>query len=34
LSKRQTISGPVDGALIIDLSTAGSVAVTAILEEV
>ncbi len=34
LSKRQTISGPIDGPLIIDLSAAGSVAVTAILEEV
>jgi hypothetical protein len=34
LSKRQTISGPIDGPLIVDLSVAGSVAVTAILEEV
>lgn len=34
LSKRQRVTGPVDGALIIDLSAAGSVAVTALLEEV
>jgi hypothetical protein len=34
LSKRQQVTGPVNGALVIDLSTAASVAVTAILEEV
>lgn len=34
LSKRQNISGPIDGPLLINLSTTGSVAVTAILEEV
>lgn len=34
LSKRQNVSGPINGPLIIDLSAAGSVAVTAILEEV
>lgn len=34
LSKRQMVTGPVDGALIINLSTTGSVAVTALLEEV
>lgn len=34
LSKRQTVTGPVNGALIINLSTTGSVAVTALLEEV
>lgn len=34
LSKRQMVTGPVDGALTIDLSAAGSVAVTALLEEV
>ena len=33
LSKRQVFSGPVDGALIVNLSMAGSVAVTALLEE-
>jgi hypothetical protein len=33
LSKRQVISGPIDGSLIVNLSTTGSVAVTAILEE-
>lgn len=33
LSKRQIATGPVDGALIIDLSAAGSVAVTALIEE-
>jgi hypothetical protein len=34
LSKRQMVSGPVDGPLIINLSEAAEVAVTAILEEV
>lgn len=34
LSKRQLATGPVDGALIFNLSTTGSVAVTAILQEV
>lgn len=34
LSKRQMTTGPVDGALIINLSEAASVAVTALLEEV
>ena len=34
LSKRQLVTGPANGALIIDLSAAGSVAVTALLEEV
>lgn len=34
LSKRQMATGPMDGALIINLSTAGSVAVTALIEEV
>ena len=34
LSKRQRITGPVDGALVINLSATGNVAVTAILEEV
>jgi len=34
LSKRQTVTGPKDGALIVNLSTAGSVAVTVLLEEV
>lgn len=33
LSKRQTVTGPKDGALIINLSAAGSVAVTVLLEE-
>jgi len=33
LSKRQAISGAIDAPLIINLSTTGSVAVTAILEE-
>jgi len=32
LSKRQAISGPIDGPLIINLSEAAEVAVTAILE--
>lgn len=34
LSKRQMATGPVNGELIINLSTTGSVAVTALLEEV
>lgn len=34
LSKRQRVTGPVDGALVINLSAAGAVAVTALLEEV
>lgn len=34
LSKRQRVTGPIDGALIIDLSATGSVAVTVLLEEV
>jgi hypothetical protein len=34
LSKRQLVTGPVDGSLIVELNTAASVAVTAILEEV
>ena len=34
LSKRQLVTGPVDGALIVDLSEAAEVAVTALLEEV
>lgn len=33
LSKRQAISGPINGPLIINLSEAAEVAVTAILEE-
>lgn len=34
LSKRQMVTGPVNGALIINLSSAGSIAVTALLEEI
>lgn len=34
LSKRQNTAGPIDGPLIIDLSDAAEVAVTAILEEI
>lgn len=34
LSKRQRVTGPVDGALVINLSSTGNVAVTAIFEEV
>ena len=34
LSKRQLVTGPVDGPLIIDLSASGAVAVTALLEEI
>ena len=34
LSKRQQMTGPVDGALVVNLSTTASVAVTFILEEV
>ncbi len=34
LSKRQFVTGPVNGALIINLSEAAEVAVTALLEEI
>lgn len=34
LSKRQMVTGPVNGDLIVNLSTTGSVAVTALIEEV
>jgi hypothetical protein len=34
LSKRQLVTGPVNGSLIINLSEAASVAVTALIEEV
>ena len=34
LSKRQLVTGPVNGALVIDLSEAAEVAVTALIEEV
>lgn len=34
LSKRQLVTGPVNGALIINLSEAAEVAVTALIEEV
>lgn len=34
LSKRQLATGPVNGALILNLSTTGSVAVTALIQEV
>lgn len=34
LSKRQQMTGPVDGPLVVNLSTSGSVAVTFILEEI
>jgi hypothetical protein len=34
LSKRQLMTGPVDGALVINLSEAAEVAVTALIEEV
>ena len=34
LSKRQLVTGPVDGALVIDLSEAAEVAVTALIEEI
>lgn len=34
VSKRQRVTGPVDGELIINLSVAGQVAVTALIEEV
>lgn len=34
LSKRQMVTGPVNGALIINLDQAGSVAVTALIEEI
>lgn len=34
LSKRQLITGPVNGSLIVSLGSSGNVAVTALLEEV
>lgn len=34
LSKRQMVTGPVNGPLVINLSAAGAVAVTVLLEEV
>lgn len=34
LSKRQKVTGPVDGALTVNLSAPASVAVTALIEEV
>lgn len=34
LSKRQLVTGPTDGALVVNLGVAGNVAVTALLEEV
>ncbi len=34
ISKRQFVTGPVDGALKINLSEAASVAVTALIEEI
>lgn len=34
LSKRQFVVGPVNGALIVNLSTTGSVAFTALIEEI
>lgn len=34
ISKRQYVTGPVDGPLIVDLSNAGDVAVNAMIEEV
>ena len=34
ISKRQLVTGPVNGALIFNLSEAASVAVTALVEEV
>lgn len=34
LSKRQLATGPVNGNLVLNLSTSGSVAVTALIEEV
>ena len=34
ISKRQRVTGPVNGALVVNLSAAGTVAVTALLEEV
>lgn len=34
LSKRQVVTGPTNGALVVNLSTTGTVAVTAILEEI
>lgn len=34
ISKRQMVTGPVDGALVINLSALGAVAVTVLLEEI
>lgn len=34
LSKRQQMTGPVNGALVVNLSATGSVAVTFVLEEI
>lgn len=34
LSKRQLVTGPVDGAVVVNLSEAAEVAVTVLLEEV
>lgn len=34
LSKRQRVTGPVNGALVVNLSASGTVAFTALLEEV
>ena len=34
ISKRQMVTGPVDGALVIELSEPASVAVTALVEEI
>lgn len=34
LSKRQRVTGPADGALVVNLSGTGTVAITALLEEV
>ena len=34
ISKRQSVTGPVNGSLIVDLSEAAEVAVTVLLEEI
>jgi hypothetical protein len=34
ISKRQRVTGPIDGALVVNLSASGNVAVTALLEEI
>lgn len=34
ISKRQFVTGPIDGQLIVDLSVAGNVAVNAMIEEI